>query len=58
MYFEPDKKAYYRFPSANSVQKLDKRMYLPEKPTHAIDNSYDNHNTSYSTDKEDVYDFK
>lgn len=32
MYFEPSKKTYYRFPSSNSIQKMDQKFYFPEKP--------------------------
>lgn len=32
MYYEPSKKTYYRFPSANSIKELDSRYYFPDKP--------------------------
>jgi hypothetical protein len=35
MLFEPSRKTYYRFPSAQSISELDLRRYFPEKPPHA-----------------------
>ncbi len=32
MYFEADKKTYYRFPSINSIHEMDLKYYFPEKP--------------------------
>ncbi|TAH72919.1 MAG: hypothetical protein EWM47_02920 [Anaerolineaceae bacterium] len=59
MYFEPSKKTYYRFPSAKSVAKMDKRMYFPEKPAHASDDShYDYSSNSFMPEREHNYDFK
>ncbi len=31
MYFEPDQKNYYRFPSNNTINNLDLRYYFPDK---------------------------
>ncbi len=31
MYFESDKKTYYRFPSINSIHEMDLKYYFPEK---------------------------
>ena len=59
MFFEPYKKTYYRFPSAKSVAKMDRQMYFPEKPAHAIDDSnYDRPRNSYMPESEHNYDFK
>lgn len=59
MYFEPAKKTYYRFPSANSITKMDNRMYFAEKPSHAKEYSHDNHQTNVHTPEiEHSYDFK
>lgn len=59
MYFEPAKKTYYRFPSANSINKMDNRMYFPEKPSHAEESSHYNHPTNvHMPEKEHSYDFK
>lgn len=32
MYFESPKKTYYRFPSTNSIHKMDSKYYFPDKP--------------------------
>ncbi len=59
MFFEPYKKTYYRFPSIDSVAKMDKRMYFPEKPSHANDKYHNDYSTeSYMPEKEHSYDFK
>ncbi len=31
MYFESSKKTYYRFPSVNSIHKMDSKYYFPDK---------------------------
>lgn len=57
MYFEPSKKTYYRFPSAQSVAKLDSRMYFPEKPAHAYEDYHNNHTANdYMPERENYYD--
>lgn len=35
MYFEPSRKTYYRFPSTQSISDMDSRLYFPEKPSFA-----------------------
>ena len=42
MYFEPVKKTYYRFPSANSVQNYDAKHYYPEQPYASGENNHYN----------------
>lgn len=58
MFFEPSKKTtYYRFPSLQSVAKLDNRMYFPEKPAHVKDDiHYDHESDAYMPEKEHYYD--
>lgn len=58
MLFEPSKKpTYYRFPSVQSITKLDNRMYFPEKPEHTkTDIRYDQDNDGYMPEKEHFYD--
>ena len=58
MYFEPSKKTTYRFPSAQSVAKLDNRMYFPKKPDHAKEASHYDYNEScdYMPEREHYYD--
>lgn len=57
MYFESNKKTYYRFPSAHSVAKLDRQMYFPEKPSHAYEGSHDQHISNiYMPEREQHYD--
>lgn len=56
MYFESAKKNYYHFPSAKSVERLDNRMYFPEKPAHAKEDSHYQHSTKdYMPDREQYY---
>jgi hypothetical protein len=45
MYFDPDKKTYYRFPSHDSVQNFDARYYFPEKPYATGESYHYNHIT-------------
>ncbi len=54
MYFEPAKRTYYRFPSANSINDLDSRYYFPKNP-HAIeeDTRYYAKASGDMTDKDD-----
>ncbi|NLL01081.1 MAG: hypothetical protein GX271_10530 [Clostridiales bacterium] len=59
MYFEPYKKTYYRFPSTKSVEKMDKRMYFPEKPAHASHETHQEYpHNSYMPEAEYRHDFK
>lgn len=57
MYFEPSKKTCYRFPSAQSITKLDNRMYFPEKPSYADeDTRFENRNLGHVPERETYYD--
>jgi len=59
MRFEPYKKTYYRFPSTQSVAKMDKQMYFPEKPAHATDSLNNDYPTgSYMPEKDHSFDAK
>lgn len=59
MRFEPSKKKYYRFPSAKSIEKMDKHMYFPEIPVHASDDSHYNYpSNSFMPEKEHNHDSK
>ncbi len=57
MLYEPSRKTYYRFPSAQSISNLDSRRYFPEKPPHAReDSSYDSQATRHVPERETYYD--
>ncbi|NLY49373.1 MAG: hypothetical protein GX059_10230 [Clostridiales bacterium] len=48
MHFEPSKKNSFRFPSAKSVEKMDKQMYFPETPARdSNDADYNRPSDSY-----------
>jgi hypothetical protein len=48
MYFEQDKKTYYRFPSQGSVQNLNAKFYFPEKPYATGESTHYNNSDSKS----------
>ena len=55
MYFEPAKKTYYRFPSANSVQNYDARHYYPEQTYASGENTHYNTEVTYLDQKQDTF---
>lgn len=55
MYFEPAKRTYYRFPSANSIHDFDSRYYFPEKTHAAGEDSRYEAKASEHIDKHDDY---
>ena len=56
MYFEPAKKTYYRFPSMNSINDLDSKLYFPEK-THVAgeETSFDAKSKEHSLSRNTYY---
>ena len=57
MLYEPSRKTYYRFPSAQSISDLDSRMYFPEKSRPAgEDTRYDSQATRHVPERETYYD--
>ncbi len=58
MYFEPSRKTYYRFPSSQSITDMDSRLYFPEKPSFAEeDTRYDSKEAVHVPEKETYQDF-
>lgn len=55
MYFEPDKKTFYRFPSQSSVQDFDAKFYFPEKPYATGESIHNNHVTENRSRTRDSY---
>ncbi len=58
MYFDHSKRNYYRFPSKNSINEIDKAVpyYFPERNSFVIDDLNDSFLSSNRSNYNDSYD--